>query len=208
MLFRSPPHDSPTISSTKFWPGSLAFSATHGVVMARLVTLGKDHGVHAFMVPLRDLETGRAVPGIELGDVGPKPSHNQNDNGYAVFRRVVIPRMNMLMAQASVDRQGGYVRSVMAHPKASYATMVYVRANMVGVCAQQLAAAVTVAVRYSVVRQQGFEAYDDGGVKREGEGETAVLGYRSQNYRLLVALARAYAIHFVSWRSRRYPGCM
>jgi hypothetical protein len=34
---------SPTPSSTKFWPGGLGFSATHAVVMARLIIGSKDH---------------------------------------------------------------------------------------------------------------------------------------------------------------------
>ena len=28
----------PTLSSTKFWPGALGYSTTHGIVMARLIT--------------------------------------------------------------------------------------------------------------------------------------------------------------------------
>jgi len=191
--------NSPTVTSTKFWPGSLAFSASHGIVMARLITRGRDYGVHSFMVQLRDIETGRPTPGIELGDVGPKPSHNQNDNGYARFDHVAIPRGNMLMGQAQVSRDGSYNRAAQTHPKANYATMMYVRANMVRVCAIQLAAAVTIAARYSITREQGLSHYDDGGGSTSG-GEIPVIQYRSQHYRLMTALAKAYAILFASRR--------
>lgn len=166
--------------------------------MARLVTLGKNHGVHPFLVQLRDQNTGHPTPGIELGDVGPKPSHNQNDNRYAVFRRMAIPRTNMLMAQAHVDRAGNYSRPATTHLKATYATMMSVRAIMAAVCPPQLAAAVTIAAWYSVVREQGVSAYEDDTTA----GETAVLAYRSQSHRLLTALARAYAIHYTSQHSR------
>lgn len=43
---------SPTLSSTKWWPGGLGKTATHAVVMARLFVAGKDHGPHAFIVGL------------------------------------------------------------------------------------------------------------------------------------------------------------
>jgi hypothetical protein len=37
--------------------GTLGKTATHCVVMARLITQDTDHGTHAFIVQLRDLET-------------------------------------------------------------------------------------------------------------------------------------------------------
>jgi acyl-CoA oxidase len=66
---------SPTLSSTKFWPGSLGFSATHAVVMARLIVGRKDYGPHLFIVQLRSLDDGRPIPGIKLGDVGLKMAY-------------------------------------------------------------------------------------------------------------------------------------
>jgi hypothetical protein len=41
---------SPTLTSTKWWPGGMGKTATHAVVMARLILKGKDHGPHAFIV--------------------------------------------------------------------------------------------------------------------------------------------------------------
>lgn len=63
---------SPTITATKWWPGGLAKTVTHAVVMARMFIDGKDHGPHAFVVQLRDLETHRSLKGVTLGDIGPK----------------------------------------------------------------------------------------------------------------------------------------
>ena len=48
---------SPTITSTKFWPGDLGRFTTHGVVFARLKIDKNDFGVHPFLVQLRDIET-------------------------------------------------------------------------------------------------------------------------------------------------------
>src|SRR5262249_19096665 len=95
--------NTPTITSTKYWPGSLGFSCTHALVMARLIIARDDYGPHLFMVEVRAVKDGTPLPGIELGDVGMKPSYNSTDNGWARFTNVVIPRANMLMGQARVD---------------------------------------------------------------------------------------------------------
>ncbi|KAH8651251.1 acyl-CoA dehydrogenase/oxidase C-terminal [Xylariales sp. PMI_506] len=189
--------NSPTTTSTKYWPGALGLSASHGIIMAKLITSGKDHGVHPFLLQLRDVKSGDPTPGVELGDVGPKPSHNQNDNGYAVFTNVPIPRENMLMAIAQVSRGGEYRKVPGFHPKAAYATMMSVRANIVWICSIQLAATATIAIRYSTVREQGNLAYHE--ERKSGSPrETAIIHYKSQLYRLLTRLAEAYAILFAS----------
>lgn len=71
---------SPTLGSTKWWPGCFGIVATHAVIYARLIIDGKQMGVHEFLVQLRD-EDHNPMPGIELGDVGPKVS----------WGRVVVP---------------------------------------------------------------------------------------------------------------------
>ena len=38
--------------------------ATHAVVVARLVTLGHDHGIHPFIVQVRSLEDHTPLPGM------------------------------------------------------------------------------------------------------------------------------------------------
>lgn len=49
--------NSPTLTSTKFWPGDLGRSTSHAVVFARLKIDENDFGVQPFMVQLRDLNT-------------------------------------------------------------------------------------------------------------------------------------------------------
>ncbi|RYP23182.1 hypothetical protein DL765_001267 [Monosporascus sp. GIB2] len=123
---------SPNLTTTKFWPGGLGYSASHGSVM------------------------GKPMDGVDLGDVGSKMAQNQTNNGYAQFENVVVPRENMLTGQADVSRDGEYTKKAGTHFKAAYGTMSITRANMTSVAAVQLAAAVTIAIRYSTVRQQGF----------------------------------------------------
>ena len=58
---------SPTQTATKWWPGGLGKTATHAVVMARLFVGGKDHGMHAFVVQLRCLQTHWSLEGVTIG---------------------------------------------------------------------------------------------------------------------------------------------
>ena len=45
---------SPTLASTKWWPGALGRTANYAIVFARLLVGGKDLGIHNFLVQLRD----------------------------------------------------------------------------------------------------------------------------------------------------------
>lgn len=100
---------SPTLTSWKFWPGTLGKTANHAMVIARLVDgEGIDRGIHNFLVPLRSMEDHKLLPGVETGDIGPKIGYNNMDNGYARFSGVKIPRRNMAMRFAKVDEEGRY----------------------------------------------------------------------------------------------------
>ena len=66
------------------WPGSLARTSTHAAVLARLMIDGKDYGIHPFMVQLRGKDH-KPLPGIEVGDIGPKFGFNNVDNGSYQF---------------------------------------------------------------------------------------------------------------------------
>ena len=111
----------PTPTAAKWWIGALGRTATHGVVQARLILpSGRDAGPHLFFVQLRSLEDHRTMPGITIGDIGPKAmgGYAAVDNGYARFERVRIPKEQMLSAFAGVTDEGEYVRP--PHAKLSY----------------------------------------------------------------------------------------
>ncbi|KAL3084073.1 hypothetical protein niasHS_009206 [Heterodera schachtii] len=120
--------NSPTITSTKWWPGNLGKTANFAVVMAQLYTNGKCYGAHPFWVQLRDIETHKPLPGITVGDIGPKFGIGSNDNGFLRFNNYRIPRMHMLMKHAKVLPSGEYVPPM--HSKVGYTSMMYVRSVM------------------------------------------------------------------------------
>ncbi|KAF9450596.1 acyl-CoA oxidase [Macrolepiota fuliginosa MF-IS2] len=184
---------SPTPSSTKYWPGGLGYSCSHAIVMARLVIREKDYGIHAFIVQLRSLDDWKPLSGIELGDIGLTMGLNGTDNGYAVFDHARVPRRNMMMGYARVARDGTYTPPSKEHTKHSYGTMVQSRALISNAVAFQLAQATTIAIRYSTVREQGNISFDTA-----NSTDMPIISFRSQHYRLLSLLARAYAILFAS----------
>ncbi|KAI9274257.1 acyl-CoA dehydrogenase/oxidase C-terminal [Sporodiniella umbellata] len=185
---------SPTLTSSKWWIGGLGKAATHAIVMARLITNGKDLGPHPFCVPIRSLEDHRPFKGITVGDIGPKFGFNSVDNGFIMFEHYRIPHVSFLAKYSQVNKHTGeYAKPPNA--KLSYGTMVYVRANIVMGVRFALAKATTIAIRYSAVRQQFVDAANP----RKWDNkivETPVLDYTMQQYRLLPTVAAAYACFF------------
>lgn len=94
---------SPTTTAMKWWPGNLGKSANHAVVTATLIIGEKNYGPHNFFVQLRDQETHMPMPGITVGDIGPKMEFGGTDNGFLKFDHLRIPRRHMLMRQSKVS---------------------------------------------------------------------------------------------------------
>lgn len=179
--------NSPTVTSIKWWPGGLGKTSNHAIVLAQLITQGKCYGLHAFIVPIREIGTHKPLPGITVGDIGPKFGYEEMDNGYLKMDNYRIPRENMLMKYAQVKPDGTYVKPV--SNKLTYGTMVFVRSFLVGAAAQSLSKACTIAIRYSAVRHQSEI--------KPGEPEPQVLDFQTQQYKLFPILATAYAFQFV-----------
>lgn len=121
-----------------------------------------------------------------MGDIGPKFGFNTVDNGFLKLDHVRIPRENMLMKFAKVHPDGTYEKP--PHEKIAYGTMIFIRASLVTSSALHLERAVTIAIRYSAIRKQGFLV--------SKQREHTLLEYKAQQHRLIPLLATAYAIHF------------
>lgn len=187
--------NSPTVSSIKWWPGGLGKTSNHAVVLAQLYTQGECKGLQAFIVPIRQMGTHNPLPGVTVGDIGPKFGFDETDNGFLKFDKVRIPRENMLMKYAQVEPDGTYVKPL--SDKLTYGTMVFIRSMIVGDSARSLSRACTIAVRYSAVRHQSEI--------RAGEPEPQILDFQTQQYKLFPLLATAYAFQFVgSYMSQTY----
>lgn len=78
---------------------------THALVFAKMIIKGNSYGVHAFIVEIRDSNM-KPLPGVEVGDIGPKIGFHSKDNGYLILKNVAIPRRNMLRKYVSVSQDG------------------------------------------------------------------------------------------------------
>lgn len=195
--------NTPTLESTKWWPGGLAKSATHCVLMARTRIRGQDVGVHGFMLPVRDGNTHESLKGVQLLDIGSKLGYNGMDNGGLQLHGVRIPRRYLLSRYVSVDREGNFKKS--KDQKMLYATMTYTRKTITSGAGFALARAAVIATRYSAVRRQFAANMEDLESRRGGVVESQVLDYSTQLYAVLPMLATATAFHLTGrWLDRFY----
>ncbi|KAJ3196171.1 fatty-acyl coenzyme A oxidase [Entophlyctis luteolus] len=105
------------------WLGR-AIGHSHGyfVILAQTIVNEENVGLNWFLLQLRDLETGKLLPGVVCGDVGPKAGRDGLDNGWIQLQNVVIPRMSMLMSMCQIDSDGNVTGPI--HPALMYATLI------------------------------------------------------------------------------------
>lgn len=164
--------------------GSVGHSANYAVVVAQLYTKGQCHGIHPFVVQLRDEETWMPMPGIKIGEIGPKLGMKSVNNGYLGFDHVRIPRKNMLMRNNKVMADGTYVKSPSS--VLTYGTMMFVRVVILRDVSNYLSKGVTIATRYSAVRRQS--PIDP------NEKEPQVIDHITQQYKLFPQIAKVFVI--------------
>jgi acyl-CoA oxidase len=199
--------NTPTLQSMKWWNSNMGCAATHATVYAQLIIDGKEYGLHVFMLQVRD-ENHLPLPGIEIGDCGPKMGDHAVDTGYLRLQDVRIPREHMMCARQRVTADGKYIKKSKKKKggngdKLHYATMMMARNGMVTSSGGRLAICATIAVRYSAVRHQGFVNTSSGVSFRSAE--RPILDYQFQMYRLLKQVSLSYAIAFTGqWMSRRF----
>ncbi|KAJ5709404.1 hypothetical protein N7493_010738 [Penicillium malachiteum] len=194
---------SPTLTSSKWWNGSLGRIANHAIVVAQLLLPKRDapfeyvsHGPNPFIVQVRDMDTHLPLDGVVVGDIGPKYGYITMDNAYMLFNNFRIPHSAMLSRYSSVDPETG-IYTKPEQPATVYGSLTYVRAQIVHHARLVLARAVTVAVRYTAIRRQ----FKD----RDGDGsgsELSVLDYPTVQIRILPLLATTFALHYTGLAMR------
>ncbi|GAA1674191.1 acyl-CoA dehydrogenase [Fodinicola feengrottensis] len=173
----------PDESARKDYIGNAAMHGRMAVVFAQLTTKGEGHGVHAFLVPIRD-SAGKTVPGVWIGDCGRKAGLNGVDNGRLKFDHVRVPREALLNRYGDVSPDGDYW-SPIQNPSRRFFTMVGTlirgRISVAGAAGSATKMALAIAIRYGQRRRQ-FDA--------------PILDFLAHQRKLLPALATTYALHF------------
>jgi len=178
------------------WKEFLGNAALHGqaaVVFAQLITKGVNHGVHAFIVPIRTTN-GRMRKGVGSEDDGVKGGLNGIDNGRLHFTNVRVPRENLLNRYGDVAPDGTYSSHIESPGRRFFTmigTLVQGRVSLDGAAVNAMKGALAIAIRYGAERRQ-FPGPDG--------RDTVLLDYGHYQRRLLPRLAETYAMQFASHR--------
>ncbi|CBI23497.3 unnamed protein product, partial [Vitis vinifera] len=190
--------NTPNDGAIKWWIGNAAVHGKFATVFARLLLPThdikgvSDMGVHAFIVPIRDLKTHQTLPGVEIHDCGHKVGLNGVDNGALRFHSVRIPRDNLLNRFGDVSRDGKYTSNLPSINKRFAATLGELVGGRVALAYSSvsvLKVSMTIAIRYSLLRQQ---------FGPPKQPEISILDYQSHQHKLMPMLASTYAFHFAT----------
>ena len=183
--------NSPHFAAGKNYIGNLVRDGRGATVFAQLETAdGARHGVHAFIVPLRDAE-GNVLPGVRIEDNGPKMGENGVDNGRVWFDQVRVDRDALLDRFGGVAADGTYESPIKSAGARFFAIISALVGGRISIAAAGVSAAksgLAIAVRYGERRRQ----FRTPGM----EGETPLLHYPTHQRRLMPLLANAYAADF------------
>lgn len=181
------PHE----GARKDWIGNAALHGRMATVFAQLQVAGEEHGVHAFLVPIRDAD-GRPMDGVRIEDCGDKVGLQGVDNGRLSFNRVRISRENLLNRFADVTPEGRYESSIASDGKRFFTMLSTLVTGRISISAASVSAsktALAIAVRYSSARRQFGPS---------GHPEVPILDYLTQQRMLLPRVAASYALHFAT----------
>ncbi|XP_063699485.1 peroxisomal acyl-coenzyme A oxidase 3 isoform X2 [Culicoides brevitarsis] len=179
--------NTPDFEAAKCWVGNLGKTATIALTFAILYTPdGQNHGLHGFLIPIRDPNTFQPYPGVTVGDIGEKIGLNGIDNGWVMFNNYRIPRINLLNRTGDVTEEGVY-ESVFTEPsKMLGAALESFSAGRLGIMQESsntISHAAVIAVRYAALRKQfGYE--------RNGK-EVPIIEYQMHQWRIFPYLAAA-----------------
>ncbi|VEG56616.1 acyl-CoA dehydrogenase domain-containing protein [Mycolicibacterium aurum] len=181
--------DSPTRTSRKDYIGGAAQTARVAAVFAQLITQGEGHGVHCFVVPIRD-DKGEDLPGVTTSDCHYKGGLPGVDNGRIQFDNVRVPRENLLNKYADVAADGTYSSPIENANRRFFTmlgTLIRGRVTVGGSAGAAARVGLDIATRYALERRQFSDP--DG-------GEVLLMDYLVHQRRLFPLIARSYALQF------------
>ncbi|KAF9924535.1 hypothetical protein FBU30_005529 [Linnemannia zychae] len=193
--------NTPTTTAQKYWIGAAAETAYMSVVWAQLyvphpkdATRLEHKGIHAFLIPIRDLKTRDPLPGITIRNCGAKSGLNGIDNGRLWFDHVRVPRHMCLDKYGGVNEHGVYESIFDSKDQRFGGQLVNLSEGRVGLSISSnniSKTALTIAIRYGQTRRQF-------GARGTGELETLIMDYKLHQRRLYPLLAQTYAQHFAA----------
>lgn len=181
--------NTPHEQAKKEYIGNAAVHGQMATTFVKLIIDGKDYGVSAVLVPIRDTQ-GKLMPGVTIEDCGRKMGLNGVDNGKIHYNQVVVPVENLLDRFAGISSDGKFESPIASDNRRFFTMLGTLVGGRIGIPRSGLSASksgLTIAIRYGDQRKQ---------FGPEGAGEIPILNYRTHQRRLMPLLANAYALHF------------
>ena len=179
----------PNEQAKKEYIGNAALHGQMATTFVKLIIDGKDYGVSAVLVPIRD-KSGKTLAGITIEDCGRKMGLNGVDNGKIHYNNVSVPVENLLDRFASISADGKFESPIASDNRRFFTMLGTLVGGRIGIPRSGLSASksgLTIAIRYGDQRRQ---------FGPEGGSEIPILNYRTHQRRLMPLLANAYALHF------------
>ena len=182
--------NTPTTLAQKYWITNGSVHANQALVFAQTIVKGKNEGVNAFLVPIRDSNL-KKFPGVEINEMGYKIGLNGVDNAALLFHNVKIPRTNMMNKFSDVDAEGNFKSDIKGIQQRFFKVTERLLSGRLCIASMTIGAlkrTIYTTIKYSQQRM---------GVSPNGKSETPIFDYQLQKNALIPIVARTLGLNML-----------
>ena len=111
--------NTPTVNSHKFWITNGAYHANYSIVFAQTIVKGKNEGINAFLVKLRNND-GSLEKGVIIDDMGHKMGLNGIDNARVILKNIEADSNSLLDRISQINPETGEFKSMIKGRRARF----------------------------------------------------------------------------------------